>query len=119
MKRAKSAAVKRPAASDDHPGSGALKRPAKTSGTLSFPRLPGHDAYEFDQHCPLSGEIPYYDSTSGRGSYQENAERVKPGNGLILVARDPEGYKLGEVLYQISDAVDHQTGIMMEGCYLF
>ena len=67
MKQAKSAAVKRPAAADDHPGSGALKRPAKTSGTLSFPRLPGHDAYEVDQHCPLSGEIPYYDSTSGEG----------------------------------------------------
>ena len=119
MKRAKSAAVKRPAAADDHLGPGPLKRPAKTSGTAGFPRLPRRETEDVEEDCPLSGEIPYYDSTSGRGSYQENAERVKSGNGLILVARDSEGYKLGEVLYQISDAVDHQTGIMVEGSYLF
>ena len=82
MKRANSAAVKRPAAADDHPGSEPLERPAKTSGTAGSPRLPGHDAEEVDEHCPLSGEIPYCDSTSGRGSYRENAERVKPGKGL-------------------------------------
>ena len=107
MKRAKSAAVKRPAAADDHLGPGPLKRPAKTSGTAGFPRPPRRETEDVEEDCPLSGEIPYYDSTSGRGSYQENAERVKSGNGLILVARDSEGYKLGEVLYQISDAVDH------------
>ena len=39
-------------------------------------------------------------SKSGRGSYQEKAERVKYGNELIVVAKDSEAYKLEEVLYQ-------------------
>ena len=68
MKRANSAAVKRPAAADDHPGLEPLERPAKTSGTAGSPKLPGHDAEEVDEHCPLSDEIPDCDSTSGQGS---------------------------------------------------
>ena len=119
MKRAESTAVKRPAAAADHPGLGPLKRPAKNSGTAAFSRPPRREAVGSEEGCPLSGELQFYDSNSGRGSYQENAERVKSGNGLILVARNAEGYRLGEVLYQISDIVDHQTGIMVEGSYLF
>ena len=112
------AAVKRPAAGDDHLGPGLLKRP-KACGTAASSRPPRRATGDIEDNDPLSSELQYYDSGSGRGSYQENAERVKPGNGLILVARDSEGCKLGEVLYQISDAVDHQTGIMVERSYLF
>ena len=75
--------------------------------------------WDIEDDDPLSCELQFYSSGSGRGSYQENAERIKSGNGLILVARDSEGCKLGEVLYQISDAADHRTGIIVEGCYLF
>ena len=90
MKRAKSTAVKRPAAAADHPGLGPLKRPAKNSGTAALSRPPRREAVDSEEDCPLSGELQFYDSNSGRGSYQENAERVRSGNGLILVARNAE-----------------------------
>ena len=118
MKRPKITAMERPAAAAGHPGLRPLKRPAMSKGAATLSRPPCPGAADSEEDCPLSGELQFYDSESGRGSYQENAERVKAGNGLILVARDAEGYKLGEVLYQISDTMDHQTGIMVEGSYL-
>ena len=118
MKRPKIAAMKRPAAAAGHSGLRPLKRPAMSRGAATLSKPPSPGTADSEEDCPLSGELQFYDSESGRGSYQENAERVKAGNGLILVARDAEGYRLGEVLYQISDTMDHQTGIMVEGSYL-
>ena len=76
------------------------------------------DEVDSDEDCPLSGELQFSVCESREGSYQQSAERVKAGNGLIVVARDVEGYKLGEVLYRISDTVDHETGLTVGCSYL-
>ena len=78
---------------------------------------PNADEVDSDEDCPLSGELQFSDCESRQGSYQQNAERAKAGDGLIVVARDIEGCKLGEVLYRISDTVDHETGLTVECSY--
>ena len=55
---------------------------AKTNGL----RTKGSETADADENCPLSGDLPFYDSESSQSSYRQNAERVRAGNGLIVVA---------------------------------
>ena len=114
----KRAAMKKPAAAAAHSDIRPLKRPAKCKGDAASSKPLSQGQANSDEDCALSGELQFYDSEWGRGSYQESAERVKAGNGRILAARNAEGYRLGEVLYQISEAMDHLTGVMVEGSYI-
>ena len=67
-----------------------------------------------DKNCPLSRDLPWYESESSHISYRESAERVRPGNGLIVVAWNAKGYRLGEILYRLLDTMSHKTGLVVE-----
>ena len=66
------------------------------------------------QDCMASCDLGFYDSEAPQTSYEKSRERVHAGNGLIIVAWNARGYRLGEVLYRILDTMNHRTGLIVE-----
>ena len=87
VKRDNSAAVKRPAAGDDHLGP-ALVKCSRTCGTAASSTPPRLATWNIEDDASLSCGLGSHSSGSKRGSCQESAERIKSGDGLIVVARD-------------------------------
>ena len=87
VKRDNSAAVKRPAAGDDHLGP-ALVKCSRTCGTAASSTPPRLATWNIEDDASLSCGLGSHSSGSKRGPCLESAERIKSGDGLIVVARD-------------------------------
>ena len=80
----------------------AMTSGAKPSSAYDEFQMSGPRAPQAIRGCLASCDLEFYDSEAPQGSYDNSCQKAHAGNGLIIVAWNSKGYRLGEVLYRIS-----------------
>ena len=92
----------------------AMMSGAKPSSAYDECQISGPRAPQAMQGCLASCDLEFYDSEAPQSSYEKSRQKAHAGNGLIIVAWNSKGYRLGEVLYRILDTMSHRTGLVVE-----
>ena len=92
----------------------AMRSGAKPSSKYDDWKSSGPETPQPGKDCLASCDLRFYDSEVTQTSYGKSCGKAQAGNGLIVVAWNSKGYRLGEVLYRILDTMSHKTGLIVE-----
>ena len=92
----------------------AMTSGAKPSSAYDEFQMSGPRAPQAIRGCLASCDLEFYDSEAPQSSYDNSCQKAHAGNGLIIVAWNSKGYRLGEVLYRILDTMSQRTGLVVE-----